>query len=332
MLLVYQEGPLSKHFLKIVAGGAVVLALVLIGLWWVRDRERNVSTTDAFVTARPHMVTTRISGVVTKIFVHDNQVVHPGDPLLELDPKDVLARLDVDRADLLSVSKKIPLDETQIRIAEQILLKARSDRDRALSLSKRGYSTEEDLEHLEVALKIARHQLSKAKKQISLDKALVNKMDAALSADLLNKGYLTVVSEISGRLTNRTASLGMYVSPGLSLATIIPFHTWIIANMKETMITHMKVGDPVTIHVDAYPDRTFRGKVESIQQATGAIMALLPPENATGNFTKVVQRVPVRIALLPNSDPDHLLLPGLSVVPTVHVDLSYHPAFGHPEK
>jgi membrane fusion protein (multidrug efflux system) len=121
----------------------------------------------------------------------------------------------------------------------------------------------------------------------------------------------------------------MYVSPGLSLATIIPFHTWIIANMKETRITHMKVGDPVTIHVDAYPDRTFRGKVESIQQATGAIMALLPPENATGNYTKVVQRVPVRIALLPDSDPDHLLIPGLSVVPTVHVDPSYHPPFGH---
>jgi len=311
------------------AGGTFILALVLIGLWWVRDRERNVSTTDAFITARPHMVTTRIPGVVTKIYVHDNQIVHPGDLLLELDPKDVLARLDVERADLVSVTRKIPLDVSQMRIAEQNLLKAQSDRDRGVVLSKGGYATEEDLEHLDVALRIAHHELSKAKKQISLDRAMVKKMQAALAADLLNKHYLKIVSDVSGRFTNRTASLGMYVSPGLSLATIIPFHTWVIANMKETRITHMKVGDPVTIHVDAYPDRVFKGKVESIQQATGAIMALLPPENATGNFTKVVQRVPVRIALLPDSDPDHVLLPGLSVVPTVHVDPSYHPAFGH---
>jgi membrane fusion protein (multidrug efflux system) len=320
---------LNKHYLKFLAGGTFILALVLMGLWWVRDRERNVSTTDAFMTARPHMVTTRIPGVVTKIYVHDNQIVHPGDLLLELDPKDVLARLDVERADLVSVTRKIPLDVSQMRIAEQNLLKAQSDRDRGVVLSRGGYATEEDLEHLDVALRIAHHELSKAKKQISLDRAMVKKMQAALAADLLNKHYLKIVSDVSGRFTNRTASLGMYVSPGLSLATIIPFHTWVIANMKETRITHMKVGDPVTIHVDAYPDRVFKGKVESIQQATGAIMALLPPENATGNFTKVVQRVPVRIALLPDSDPDHLLIPGLSVVPTVHVDPSYHPAFGH---
>ena len=320
---------MGKHYLKLLAGGVFILALVLIGLWWVRDRERNVSTTDAFITARPHMVTTRIPGVVVKIFVHDNQVVHPGDLLIELDPKDVLARLEVERADLLSVTRRIPLDISQMRIAEQSLLKAQSDRDRGVVLSRGGYATAEDLEHLDVALRIAHHELSKAKKQISLDRAMVQKMKAALDADLLNKHYLKIVSDVSGRFTNRTASLGMYVSPGLSLATIIPFHTWVIANMKETRITHMKVGDPVTIHVDAYPDRVFKGKVESIQQATGAIMALLPPENATGNFTKVVQRVPVRIALLPNSDPDHLLLPGLSVVPTVHVDPSYHPAFGH---
>jgi membrane fusion protein (multidrug efflux system) len=320
---------LNKHYVKLLAGGTFILALVLMGLWWVRDRERNVSTTDAFITARPHMVTTRIPGVVTKIYVHDNQIVHPGDLLLELDPKDVLARLDVERADLVSVTRKIPLDVSQMRIAEQNLLKAQSDRDRGVVLSKGGYATEEDLEHLDVALRIAHHELSKAKKQISLDRAMVKKMQAALAADLLNKHYLKIVSDVSGRFTNRTASLGMYVSPGLSLATIIPFHTWVIANMKETRITHMKVGDPVTIHVDAYPDRVFKGKVESIQQATGAIMALLPPENATGNFTKVVQRVPVRIALLPDSDPDHVLLPGLSVVPTVHVDPSYHPAFGH---
>ncbi|BAM07156.1 HlyD family secretion protein [Leptospirillum ferrooxidans] len=320
---------MNKHYLKFLAGGTFILALVLMGLWWVRDRERNVSTTDAFMTARPHMVTTRIPGVVTKIYVHDNQIVHPGDLLLELDPKDVLARLDVERADLVSVTRKIPLDVSQMRIAEQNLLKAQSDRDRGVVLSRGGYATEEDLEHLDVALRIAHHELSKAKKQISLDRAMVKKMQAALAADLLNKHYLKIVSDVSGRFTNRTASLGMYVSPGLSLATIIPFHTWVIANMKETRITHMKVGDPVTIHVDAYPDRVFKGKVESIQQATGAIMALLPPENATGNFTKVVQRVPVRIALLPDSDPDHLLIPGLSVVPTVHVDPSYHPAFGH---
>ncbi len=324
-----QEDRLSKHFLKIVAGGAVVLLLVLLGLWWVRDRERNVSTTDAFVTARPHMVTTRIPGVVTKIFVRDNQVVHPGDPLVELDPKDVEARLAIEKAALVSQERKIPLDESQIRIAQESLSKTISDRDRALTLSKGGYSSQEDLEHLEIAVKIARHELSKARKLISVDRALVAKRKAALSADRLNKGYLKVRSDISGRFTNRTASLGMYVSPGLSLATIIPFHTWIIANMKETRITHMKVGDPVTIHVDAYPGRVFRGKVESIQQATGAIMALLPPENATGNFTKVVQRVPVRIALLPGSDPEHLLLPGLSVIPTVHVDPSYNPPFGH---
>ncbi len=325
----FGEDRVNKHFLKIIAGAVVVLLIVSGVLWWIRDRERNVSTTDAFVTTRPHMVTTRIPGVIVRVQVHENQIVHRGDPILELDPRDVDARLAVERAEIETASRKIPVDESQVKIAIQGLDKSRRDLIRGQSLEKGGFDTKEDLDHLEIGEKVAVHELSMARKNLLLDRAVLKRSEAALDADLLNKEYLTVRSPVSGRITARTASLGLYVSPGQSLATLIPFRTWIIANMKETSITHMKVGDPVTVRIDAYPEKTFRGRVESFQQATGAVMALLPPENATGNYTKVVQRVPVRISLAEGSDPDHLLKPGLSVIPTVHVDPSYNPPFGH---
>jgi membrane fusion protein, multidrug efflux system len=135
----------------------------------------------------------------------------------------------------------------------------------------------------------------------------------------LNLQYATVKAPVHGIVSRRTAQVGQVVQPGQPLLTIIPLDdVWITANFKETQIDGMRAGQPVTIEVDAYGGREFKGTVDSVAAATGSRFSLLPPDNATGNYVKVVQRVPVKIRLEEEQDAQHLLRPGMSVVPTVH--------------
>ncbi len=160
-------------------------------------------------------------------------------------------------------------------------------------------------------------QVTRAKAQAAT--AAVEEAEAKLHQAELNLEYTTIVAPADGIVGKRTAVVGQNVSPGQTLLVIVPTRDiWVTANFKETQLKNMRVGQPVTIHVDAY-DRDYRGKVEGIAGATGVQFSLLPPENATGNYVKVVQRVPVRITIDPGQDPDHLLQVGLSVEPTVRV-------------
>jgi len=167
--------------------------------------------------------------------------------------------------------------------------------------------------------------MDSAKAQWDSAKAAIGESGAALSEAQLQLSYTKLVAPITGRVTERTVNAGDYLQVGQQVMALVPTSVWITANFKETQLTHMRPGQPAEIRVDAYPRRVFHGRVNSIQAGSGAQFSLLPPENATGNYVKVVQRVPVKIVLDDPVDQKHLLGPGMSVEPTVVVSDSKTP-------
>ena len=165
----------------------------------------------------------------------------------------------------------------------------------------------------------APQQIATAEAQVKTAQAAVDQAQAELQAAKQQLAYTTITAPVAGRVTRKSVEPGQYADVGRNLLTIVEPDVWITANFKETQLTHMHVGQPVEIEVDAYPGRRFEGKVASIQAGTGSRFSLMPPENATGNFVKVVQRVPVKITF--NEDPSarQLLAPGMSAVPTVKI-------------
>jgi len=160
-------------------------------------------------------------------------------------------------------------------------------------------------------------QLAVLRTQRQSAKAQVNSAQAALDKAQINLDRTTIQAPQAGRIANLSAAVGAYARPGQALMAIVPRHVWVSANFKETELTYMHPGDPVEIEIDAYPGKTFHGHVDSIQAGSGTTFSLLPPENATGNFVKVVQRVPVKIVF--DQRPKVYLGPGMSVVPSVKV-------------
>ncbi|MHB1286315.1 MAG: HlyD family secretion protein, partial [Leptospirales bacterium] len=257
-----------------------------------------------------------------EVFVHDNESVQKGQILFRLDDSDYKTRLAADGAILARTVSMVQVDEAAIQ--ESLAEESRIDSDlkRIKKLKRGGFSSVQRLVHLKLAKKAIEAHIEGLRNQVKADHSNVARRQAQVDQDQLNLSYTTVHSPVSGRITAKTMVKGLYVTPGTPLGYLVPFHVWVIANLKESDLTYVRAGDRVSIKIDAYPGAHFTGKVASIQQTTGAVMSLLPPENATGNFTKVVQRVPVRIEIDPSSDPNHVLRLGLSVIPTIHVNPS----------
>ncbi len=225
--------------------------------------------------------------------------------------------------------------------------KQRSDLKRNRQLIAGGAISQQELEHSTIDTEAAEATLDSKTKQLqaarayadesrkSADAAVaqeqaaaaeVKEAEAALREQQLQVSYTKVTAPQAGRVTNKSIEPGDYVQVGQALMAIVPSEIWVTANFKETQLTGMQPGQPAEIAVDAYPDRKLRGHVESIQAGSGAHFSLLPPENATGNFVKVVQRVPVRIVIDERPDVQHVLGPGMSAVPDVKVESSLRPA------
>ena len=294
---------------------------LLIGgfLWWDHSRH-YVSTEDATVSGRPHPVTVRIPGTVIDVLVHDNEPVRKGQVLFRLDTGDYQTRLMSDEGSLQIARKKVDVDQSRIQEVQAEEERIQSDLKRISRLRRGGYSSTQSLIHLRLALKGEKARIQSLENQIRADQGMIERRTAQVAEDRLNLSYTTVRSPVDGQMTVKSVVQGLYISPGTPLGYVVPYHVWVIANLKESRLTFVRPGNSVEIRVDAYPGRIFHGRVTSLQQTTGAVMSLLPPENATGNFTKVVQRVPVRIDLDPGTDPQHLLRLGLSVVPVIRVN------------
>jgi membrane fusion protein (multidrug efflux system) len=281
----------NKKRRLLLLGAGVGLAAVLAIVPTVRSAFMHESTDDAFIDGHIITIAPKVAGQVTAVHVEDNQLVKAGDPLVEIDPRDYQAKVAEQRGKLAA---------------------AVAEADRAVADAAR---YEQIYQHDEVS----RQQLDNARSAAASAQATVAKERGALDQDELNLSYTRITAPQDGRVTRKSVEAGSYVAIGEALLSVVPQNVWVTANFKETQLTHMRPGQKVTIKVDAYPGRALEGRVESIQSGTGARFSLLPPENATGNYVKVVQRVPVKILIDTPEDPNARLAPGMSVVPSVLV-------------
>jgi membrane fusion protein, multidrug efflux system len=236
------------------------------------------------------------------------------------------AQMDVQQA-------QINANEAQVRQAQATLVFAQQQATRYQTLAKSGYGSVQDaqqytsqlhqqqasLESAQAALKLAQRQMETLKAQRDTADANLAQAKAQRDQAELNLSYTTVTASQPGRIADLSAAVGEYVQPGTSLTMFVPDDIWVTANFKETQLDEMRPGEPATIHIDAYPDHAFKGHVASIQPGSGTAFSLLPAENATGNYVKIVQRVPVKI-ILDDPPADLTLGPGMSVEPTVRTN------------
>lgn len=306
----------------------LVMAVVLAGLlavgarrWWLG--RTHVSTDDAQVDGHIVPILPKVGGFVLGVRVVENQPVAAGDTLVVLDDRDYTVRLAQANADLAvalaGVSNRVRVGqaEAQVEQAQANVSKAHADLDRLRPLAAQEIVSKQQLDATEATARAADAALAAAQAALLAADARVGAMRAARDQAALNVSYVMITAPASGVVSKKSVEIGQLVQPGQPLMSIVPLEdVWITANLKETQIANVKAGDLVEFTVDAYSGMDFKGHVESLSPATGARFSLLPPDNATGNFTKVVQRVPVRIR--PDAiDPAHPLRSGMSVTVTI---------------
>jgi membrane fusion protein, multidrug efflux system len=310
-----------------VVSGLLLLALLL---WWLHARQYE-STDDAFIDARTVQISPQISSAIIGVPVNDNQTVEQGAVLIRLDDRDFIAQRDQAaasvanfEAQIAAQQAKIEQAQKQMTQAEAALTFAQQQDDRYQLLAKQGTATVEQAQQYkssllqnEAAYAAAQANTVATEKQIPMLEAQLKSVQAQLEQANTNLSRTTIRAPMPGRVTHLTAAEGNYASVGTTLMMFVPREVWVTANFKETQLDLMQPGQPVDIAIDTYPDKTFKGHVDSVQSGSGTAFSLLPAENATGNFVKIVQRVPVKIVF--DNPPDVLLGPGMSVVPTVKV-------------
>jgi membrane fusion protein, multidrug efflux system len=325
---------------SLVSGG-VLLLVAAVGLYFYLPDFWQVSTDDAYVNAHVVSIVPKVAAYVSKLHINDNSKVARDELLLELDPRDFEAALDMANADLKIAQANAANIEAQIHEQQAIVTESQStvNGDQAVfdfaqeqferykSLATTGAGTVQRLQEAEsdrgqrratlqhdlAALDAARAHQAVLETQLPQAKAAIERQEAALKQAQLNLGYTKIRASEAGSVANKTVEVGNYVQPGQVLFSIVPDTLYIIANFKETQLTDVRPGQRVTIRVDAFPGLRLEGRVDSLQRGTGSQFALLPPENATGNFVKVVQRVPVKITFDDPGEAIRWISPGMSV-------------------
>ena len=303
-----------------------VAVLVLLGggvrAWWFG--RSHVRSDNAQVDGHILPILPKVGGFVSAVRVIDNQPVKVGDTLVVLDDRDYVVRLQQADADLAvalantSSPQRVGQAEALVRQAQANADKAHADLARVTPLAASGIVSKQQQDADVAAAQAADAALAAAQAALLGADARVAASRAARDQAALNLSYTRILAPMTGVVSKKSIELGQLVQPGQPLMAVVPLDSvWITANLKETETQDVTPGDAVDITVDAYPGRHVAGHVESLSPATGARFSLLPPDNATGNFTKVVQRVPVRIRLDKPNDPVHPLRPGMSVVVTI---------------
>jgi membrane fusion protein (multidrug efflux system) len=335
-----------KRLLTAATALAFLAAAALYGHYYWTTGRFLVSTDDAYVQAHSVLISPRISGYISEVPVDDNQPVHAGQVLARIDPRDYQAALDQARADVAAAQASIDTLHQQIaqqrlavaearRLADSdqaALVYAQQQLQRYSKLATSSYGTvqmaqqsDADSREKRAALQGDTAAIGVAKKQVRVFEAQLAQAEATLAAQqavarqaALNLSYTVITAPVDGTVGVRSLRVGEYVQAGTQLMAVVPLQAvYIVANYKETQLTDVRPGQPVTIDVDTFPGITVHGHVDSLAPASGQEFALLPPDNATGNFTKIVQRIPVKINV-DKADPlAGLLRPGMSVEPTI---------------
>jgi len=316
------------------------------GVNWLHSGRYLESTNDAYVRADYTTIAPKVSGYVAEVLVQDNDPVKAGQVLARIDPRDFGTALDRAKADVASARAGVDNIDAQLALQSSLIDEAKADiaatqagqafaqqdYKRYRDLVKTGYGTVQRAQQAQANLSQQSAQLARgraglvaAERQIEVLKteraqaetALAHATAAAEQAQL-NFSYTEIKAPLSGTVGARQLRVGQYVNAGTALMAVVPLHAvYIVANFKETQLTDMRGGEPVTVKVDSFPGRALHGHVDSLSPASGLEFALLPPDNATGNFTKIVQRIPVKIRIDANDPLNGLLRAGMSVEATI---------------
>jgi membrane fusion protein (multidrug efflux system) len=342
----------TGRFRRLLLAGAAAAALAGASWYgwdyWTLGRFL-VSTDDAYVRADNTTIAPKVSGYLREVLVGDNEHVKAGQVLARIDERDFEVALDQARADVAAAQATISSKQAQLEVQQSVIAAAKAtievdianktfagqENKRYTDLAATGYGSVQNAQAAQsknagadAAILRDQANLVSALKQVDLLKAEIAQAVAAsarasaLQAQAeLNLGYTTITAPIDGVVGNRTLRVGQYVQAGTQLMSLVPASgAYVIANYKETQLTNVHEGQPVDIAVDMFPGQAVHGHVDSLAPASGQEFALLPPDNATGNFTKVVQRIPVRIALDKGQPLLERLLPGMSVETRIHTD------------
>jgi membrane fusion protein (multidrug efflux system) len=284
--------------------GGIVVGVIALGLFFYWLHARNFeSTDDAYTTTHIHEISARVAGTVESVNVNDNQFVSQGQTLAMLDQRDFKAAVEQARAQVLQ--RRATIDQTKANLEH-----AQQDYDRFTRLGHEKVVSKQDVDNATAALKTASGAMNAAKADLAA-------AEAALSTAELQLSYTVVVAPADGLIAKKTVETGTRVQPGQALMAVVEQNVWVLANFKETQIARMRVGQHVDVKIDAISDRKFNAHIDSLQSGSGATFALLPPDNATGNFTKIVQRVPVKIVFDDLGDYRARVVPGLSCRPKI---------------
>jgi membrane fusion protein (multidrug efflux system) len=345
------ERPRSKKPLIILGIVIAVAAVAAFVVWFAR---RNLVTTDdAYTDGNVVVMAPKVSGYVVALWVNDNTRVRKGDLLLRIDPRDYLTARDNASAQLALAKAQLETAENSLRIARvqypaqllsaeaqqqsaaAALQQAQASYSRQHSVDRRAttqesidtatsqqLSTEAGLNSAKAQVTVARlvpEQIQQAVNAVTERRAAVQQANAQLEQADLNLSYTDVHSPSDGFITLRSVQLGTYLTAGQTMFLIVTPDVWVTANFKESQLGRMRPGDAVDLELDAYSGFKLQGHVQSIQYGSGSRFSAFPAENATGNFVKIVQRVPVKIVIDEGLDPNRPLPLGLSVVPVVHL-------------
>jgi membrane fusion protein, multidrug efflux system len=284
-------GLLRRHRFALTLGLALFVPAATVGYLYWDNAEHFQSTDDSFIAARQFAIQPKVSGYITAVPVTDNQHVAAGEVVARIDDRDY--RIALDQAEAQVAHDQAVLEQAQTNLVRYQYLAKTND--------------------------IAQRQVDDQTYLVAQDKAMVALDQAKVDQAKLNLSYTTVTAAQAGRVVSLNGAVGQFAQAGTTLSMFVPDEIWVTANFKETQLDAMRPAQPVTISIDAYPDRVIRGHVASVQPGSGPAFSLLPPENATGNWVKIVQRVPVKIVM---DDPpaDVALGPGMSVETSVRVN------------
>ena len=313
----------------------LLIAGVIYGIDWYRFAAAHESTDNAQIEGNISPVIPRVEGYVDSIYVDDNERVEKGALLLTIDTADY--KVNVNRREAAVKSARAAHEDALAQLeaaraqeeqSEVALRQARTEKNRQEELYNDHSATRQAYDNAEYAYesaqaqyKIAQRKVKVAQVKVQSAKANIEQAQSSLEEAQLQLSYTKLKAPIAGRVSKKNVETGQYIRPGSPLMAIAnDRNVWVVANFKEGQISQIREGQPVDIEVDAYPDTTFDGKVQSIGGATGSKFALLPPDNASGNFVKVEQRIPVKITLTEPVTSDKPLKPGMNVVPTVKVN------------
>ena len=319
------EKKVHKPFKRYIAAVAIGI-IVVAGGFFIHDILNYQSTDDAYVETTTVQVAPRVSGQITDVYITDNQPVTEGMLVAKIDDADYKAIYEEEKAKYERVLLNQKNAKAVFTAAQTKIDVAKKDLDRYTNLYAQGAVSKQTLDNAQAAYDAAQANMTQAEESLlskTNDKvadADLREAKAQMDQAALDLSYTKIYAPQAGTVSSRRVEKGMYVNTGAPLFTIVPHNVWVVANFKENQLEHMKPGQPVAIKIDTYPGKVFKGKVDSIQRASGAKSSMFPPENAVGSFVKIVQRIPVKIVFDEEIDPnEYNIIPGMSVVPKVRV-------------